>query len=213
MDEQADPPACAVVVVDEPDVRPFQHEVEVVRLDQFAVHSIQHLASLPYNCLMVSTELALSRPNSGQKQVRLTPKKRAWLSYYLGQAAFNATEAARLAGYPSARVEGSRLAKEFKQEIEAHLLKLEEAQIAGPREVLQILTGIARDREHKDCKAAADTLAKIHGLMQDKVSVSLDRKALMRDLEAVLAALQPILEQQNRIQQVIEVEATSTTTK
>lgn len=125
---------------------------------------------------------------------KLKPRQQAWLDFYLTTAKLNATEAAKLAGYQHPSVDGPRLRKQLKQVIEQEALRREENLVVQAREVMILLSELARDKSHKDQLRAIEALAKIHGLMDSKLTVELDHKKLVRELELVLRNLAPMLD-------------------
>jgi phage terminase small subunit len=106
----------------------------------------------------------------------LKAKREAFVLAYIGEARFNASEAARIAGYAveSAGVEGCRLLKNarVRARIDEHL----EAMALGAKEVLAELTDVAtaewrdfvevllRDDDGKPIKTRMDLSAKIKSL-------------------------------------------------
>lgn len=120
---------------------------------------------------------------------RLNSRRQRWLEAYFGEAHCNATEAARIAGYNHPLTIGPRLRRLMRTEIEVKELELRDASKMTAVEVIEGLSEIARDKAHKDRKAALDTLAKIHGLLTDKLDLNLDRKRLVTDLEATVAQI------------------------
>lgn len=108
---------------------------------------------------------------------------------YVGEACYNATKAAELAGFKHPRVTGSKFKRLLRQVIEERGLVVKEQASMSAVEVIEGLTEIARDKSHKDRKAALDTLAKVHGLLTDKLDLKLDRKQLATELEGVVGRM------------------------
>lgn len=123
---------------------------------------------------------------------KLKPRQRAWLEHYLDGK--NATEAARLAGYEAPNTDGPRLKRNLKQVIEQVILTREAAKIVQAREVMVLLSELARDKKHKDQLQAIKLLAEIHGLLDKRITIIEDRVNLVRELEKVLRNLAPVLD-------------------
>ena len=81
------------------------------------------------------------------------------------------------------------MAKSFMQ-----MAKEAMAQVEGiSAEEVQIrLAALARDPLHKDSFRALELMAKIHGLMSDKVDITLTRKDLQTDVGAAIGQLAAI---------------------
>jgi hypothetical protein len=90
-------------------------------------------------------------------------------------------EAARQAGYKDAEKVGKRLYTLWKDVIDEKRARQDEM---PPAEVLANLAAIASGR--KDATAsqvkALEQLARIHGLLSDKLEVSMDREELLSEL-------------------------------
>lgn len=91
-----------------------------------------------------------------------------------------------------------RLFRRLRETIEKELLTLRDKLIMSPDEVMTGITEVARDKHSKDRLNALITLAKIHGLLSEKVTLNLDPKQLKSDLLSALQSLadqyrQPIL--------------------
>lgn len=131
--------------------------------------------------------------------VRLTNRRRAFLSAYFGEAKRNVVEAARMAGFSFPEISAYRLKRELRQVIEQQEVELSEKAQMPPREVVERLSTIARETSHKDHVRALELLAKIHGLLTDKIDVKVERKVLLAEIEQAMG-------------QILEVNPTSSTT-
>lgn len=123
----------------------------------------------------------------------LNPKQRAFVDAYVGEARFNATKAARMAGYSekSAHTTGWELLQ--KPEIAVHVKQALESRAMSSEAVLAELADVAssewrdhiivrtnpRTGETMDVKMdlgskvrSLEVLAKAHGLLKDNVNVS-----------------------------------------
>jgi len=122
---------------------------------------------------------------------RLTPKQRIWLAEYLGGARFNATEAARRAGYKDAEVSG--LDNKQNPVVAARVREVLSAQCLSSDEVLAELRDVATAewRDFLTIKTdprtgatvdvrmdlsnkvkALELLGKAHGIFTDRVDIS-----------------------------------------
>lgn len=123
---------------------------------------------------------------------RLRPSHRLFIDKYLGEGFFNAKRSAELAGFKHPTTVGSKLKLRYSQIIEDRALALREAASMSAREVVEGLSDIARDKQHKDRKGALDTLAKIHGLLTDRIDLKVDRKLVAQEVESALLKLTAI---------------------
>jgi len=122
--------------------------------------------------------------------VKLTPKRRSYLAAYFGPAKQSPTEAARIAGLPNPNVSGAQYKKRLLHVIDALTLKALEVGCLGAQEVIQEVSLIAKnDPSTSNRLRALEMLAKIHGLLTDKVAVTLDRKQLEIDIAASVGNL------------------------
>jgi len=122
---------------------------------------------------------------------RLTPKQRIWLAEYLGGARFNATEAARRAGYKDVEVSG--LDNKQNPVVAARIREVLSAKCLSPDEVLAELrdvataewrdfltiktdprTGVTVDvrMDLSNKVKALELLGKAHGIFTDRVDIS-----------------------------------------
>ena len=140
---------------------------------------------------------------------KLTEKQKRFVDYYI-QTGGNASESARLAGYSKStagRIGGENLKKlEIKNAIDARLKELESKRTANAQETLELLTSIMRGEleskefavvgtgdgfskvdifsktpSTKERLKVAESMAKIHGLMRDKVEVGVDATQMLVD--------------------------------
>lgn len=149
---------------------------------------------------------------------KLTPKQQKFVDYYIQTG--NATEAAKLAGYSpktAYSIGNENLNKpEIKNAIQARLKELESQRVANAQETLELITAIMRGELESEEYAvvgtgagfskveifrkkpstrerlqAATTLARIHGLMKDKVEVEVNASELL------IEALTEVWEEKN----------------
>lgn len=104
----------------------------------------------------------------------LNNRQRAFVKAYVGKARYNATEAAKAAGYApaSARNQGHRMMinDDIRAAIDARL----RPHLASPNEILTEIKSIAYDAEEetRDRLKALDMLTKAAGLLVQKVEVT-----------------------------------------
>lgn len=125
---------------------------------------------------------------SGFKR-RRTPKERLFLDLYFGKSDFNATQAARDAGYRWPESVGSKLCARLKDEIDARYEELRASAVMTPEECMKHLADIGRNGAEQNRLRAIELQLKIHGMLSEKLSVTLDRKALLTELEQQVARL------------------------
>jgi len=122
------------------------------------------------------------------KKLRLTPKRRAWLDAYVGEAAGDGTKAAQIAGMGNAhscRVAGSRLKHALADVIAAWKLKQHEAKKMGQEEALELLAGVARgerDASTTELKAL-ELVLKVEGALNDKLDIRVTKEELLAQLD------------------------------
>ena len=116
--------------------------------------------------------------------VRLTPRRAKFIELYFGDCMLNATEAARQAGFAHPRVAGSQLVRILAPILAAKEDEQKSRLEATGRELRETLTSISRDPDHKDRLKAIELLARINGMLSDRVNVTVERK----EAEAALVA-------------------------
>ena len=138
---------------------------------------------------MVQAGLSLER-----RGLRL--KQRLFVEAYLGQAAGNGTEAARLAGYKGSQATLAQVGHENlrKPEISAAVERRVEKSAMESDEVLSELSRVARmDPRIPGAAApkvrALEILAKIHGLTSERLQISMDRGQLEHALDDLIQQL------------------------
>jgi hypothetical protein len=124
------------------------------------------------------------------KRPYLTAKRQRFVDAYCGEARFQPSLAAKIAGFGSPRTVGSRLTKELAEEIDAKLVSLASKSQLSAEAVVQGLSELAQDSKNPAVRCRAlEILAKIHGLVTDKVSLTVDRKAVTGELDGILDSL------------------------
>lgn len=118
-------------------------------------------------------------------QPRMTPKKRAFLEAYCGEgeAKGNATEAARLAGFTSPSKQGRKIKKQLFAEILNRQQELKAANKLSPDELMEILAVIARDPTDRNRIKALELIAKIEGMLDGKLLITIDRRDIAAKLD------------------------------
>jgi phage terminase small subunit len=123
----------------------------------------------------------------------MTRRREAFLDAYFGIAKLNATEAARIAGFRHPRVAGTWQVNQLREVIDSRMVELRNARIMSADEVLEHLASIGRDVQHKDRVKALELMARINGLVSDKLSVSIDHRQIKADLDAEFHVIQQAL--------------------
>jgi hypothetical protein len=126
---------------------------------------------------------------SDGRPAKWTKKLRKFWEVYGGEAGMNATEAARIAGYGTPNQLGSRITQTFPVMVEEARVRLQASLSMGAREVDERLAAIARDPEHKDQFKALEALARIHGRFNDKLSMSIDRATLNKQIDELIGSM------------------------
>jgi len=122
---------------------------------------------------------------------RMTPKVKAWLVAYGGEAMLNATEAARLVGYAEPEKMASRLKRLWGAEVAEAEEKFQNKFRISDEELDRHLSEIARNPEHRDRLRALELIARMKGRLNDKLKIEVDRKGMLKEIEQILSSLQP----------------------
>ena len=125
-------------------------------------------------------------------QRNLSVPQREFIRHFLETG--NASESARLAGYKQPHVVGSKLKRKLKAHIESAEVKKELEKVMPPHEALEILGKIARGEEpkHREQLKAIELVLRSHGVLSDKIQVTLDRKALMAQVADYIRRLRVV---------------------
>ncbi len=81
------------------------------------------------------------------------------------------------------------MAKEMADLIEAKRVEVASGNQVSAKETLELLASVARNPSHKDHLRALEIMLKVHGLLSDKLQVTVDRKQLLSELDSQLARL------------------------
>lgn len=107
----------------------------------------------------------------------------------------NATQAARLAGYKFPTVDGPKLARKFDDVLAAIFNEMSVQRRMEANEVIEGISNLARGAESEANKLKAlELLAKIHGLLNERLSISVDRRTLIRQIEGIIKQKQGLAE-------------------
>jgi hypothetical protein len=124
---------------------------------------------------------------SGPK--RVTARFRTLIEAYKGAAGQNATEAARIAGYSDPEKVGWRLKRRFPEVFARAEQEVRDALIVQREEVQQRLADLVRNPKHRDHYKALELAAKMHGLLSEKVNVTIERPAINAQLDELIKAM------------------------
>jgi len=121
---------------------------------------------------------------------RITARFRALLEAYGSDGGkFNVTEAARAAGYRSPEKLGSRLRKRFPEAFAEVEQKFRDSLKVRREEVEERLADLVRNPKHRDHYKALELAAKMHGLLSEKVNVTIERPAINAQLDELIKAM------------------------
>lgn len=131
----------------------------------------------------------------------MNKRQQAFVDALFGPAKGNRTEAARIAGYSHPGVAGSRLYKQLSKSIQAQELTILDSARVEPWQIEQWLKRIAENTEERtqDRIKAMELLARMMGMLSEKMLITLDRQALQGAIQDQLSKL--------RESQVIDVQA------
>ena len=73
--------------------------------------------------------------------------------------------------------------------IEEKRQALSESSQVSAKETLELIAAVARTATHKDHLRALELMLKVHGLLSDKLQVTVDRKQLIGELDSQLQRL------------------------
>lgn len=118
------------------------------------------------------------------------PKEKRFVEAFLGDAAGDPVRAAELAQFGSPSEVGARLYRRLQQVIDTKLVEREASAIITTKGILTRLSTLA-DQAGRDSDKlkALELLARINGMLNDKVQVELAPGTLMKELRAVRADL------------------------
>jgi phage terminase small subunit len=119
----------------------------------------------------------------------MTDRRRRFVDLYLTTADGNATQAAREAGFSAPSALGSRLVRQLREVIAAREVVLRDKALISAGEVQEKLSQLARDPDHKDHFRALELMAKIHGLLSEKLDITVSRKQLRDDVTEAMGQL------------------------
>lgn len=123
------------------------------------------------------------------RQRKLTGMVKTFLELFTGNPSLTVTEAARQAGYAHPQADGWKLQRKWTQEIEESRERGRKTLKMSAEEAEQVVVDIARNPEHRDRLKAAETMLKMHGKLNDKLQVTVDRPMLNKELDALLEQL------------------------
>ena len=121
----------------------------------------------------------------GKRRQLLKENQRRYIAMYLGPAAELASEAARMAGYKRPGEMGKSLERRLQHAIAAEREARRAVFIMSPEETLARLCFSARCGDVSAQKA----VAQIHGLLESKLTLNLDREQLTREIREALREL------------------------
>jgi hypothetical protein len=130
--------------------------------------------------------------------LRLTPRKRAFITAYLGPANRVPMEAARIAGYRNPGSLGQALFRSLEELIKEEELRAAHHASMTSTEAIELLSKHAREAPYPHNLKALELIVKIHGLLSDKLDVAIDKPALMRQLEAEVETLTSLIAKRQR---------------
>jgi len=115
-----------------------------------------------------------------------TPRLRRFFAYFGAEAELDGTKAARLAGYSWPEKTEARLRKAWPEEFEKAEVAFKERLVVSWSEAQELLAAVARNPKHKDQLKAVELVAKLHGKLDPKLSIALDRKTIDEHLQELL---------------------------
>jgi hypothetical protein len=128
---------------------------------------------------------AVSRPRSARNRKK-TPRLRRFFAFYGGESALDGTDAARRAGYAWPEKAVARLRETWPEEFERVEDGFRDRLKVGWDEAQEIVAAIARDPKHKDRIKAVELIAKLHGKLDPKIHVAVDRTTVEQHLQDLL---------------------------
>lgn len=121
---------------------------------------------------------------------RISKVDNRFLDAYFGEAGRNAAQAGRIVGLSTPEKAGPRVANRLRKVIESRELELSEKAKLSSAQVVEELCKVALDTDNPAQRVRAlEVLAKIHGMTDSKVNVTVDRKLVSADLDSALAKL------------------------
>lgn len=120
---------------------------------------------------------------------RYTAKFRALLAAYVGQAGLNASEAARMAGYAEPGRTAYRLRQKFPEAFEKAERDFRRRLVVQREEVEERIADLVRNPKHRDHYKAIELAAKMHGMLSEKVNITIERNGINEKLDELLKAM------------------------
>jgi len=128
-----------------------------------------------------------TRDGSGER--KLSQQELAWIDAMVSGAYGVPAEAARCAGYADPAAMGQKLKRRLGQLVDQERDAREKAKVGSVSELIGLMWKYARGGRrvgYANARSAQDTLAKINGVLTDKVDLRLDRETLRREALAIV---------------------------
>ena len=121
---------------------------------------------------------------------KLTPRVKRFLLHLESDALLDPISAARLAGYTRPQQSSTHLVRTWADKIAEVEDRLRKRARLSAEDVVNRLSIVGDNIEHKDHVRALETLARIHGLLTDKVSIQVSRGDISSQLGHALNRLE-----------------------
>lgn len=140
-------------------------------------------------------------------------KFRRMVEAYITVAKYDATNAARVAGYSWPEKTGTRLRKKYWRVFELAEIALRDNLVMGAREWDETVTSIARNSDHRDQLKALELWGKVIGRVNDKIVIDQDRSSLTHKLTQLVNIMLDAKAKQLGLASPIEITPTIATTQ
>jgi hypothetical protein len=123
-------------------------------------------------------------------QRKLNPRVKRFLAYLEGEALLDPVRAAELAGYARPPETSRKLMKTWADKVAEVESRLRSRVTLSSEQVLQRLSVVGQDVEHKDHVRALEILARIYGMMSDKLDIRVSRHDVSAHLSRALERIE-----------------------
>ena len=106
---------------------------------------------------------------------KLTSRVKRFLTFFETTAQLDAVEAARMTGYTAPHQAASKLERIWFDKLEDARVRVRGKLVMDATETQQRIAAVARDITHKDHVRALELVARIHGLLSDKLDIKVSR--------------------------------------
>lgn len=125
-------------------------------------------------------------------RAKVTAKRLRWLDHMFGEANLDPIRAAELCKFKRPHLTGPMIMRDLQEIVDLISREKNNLLLLEGNQILQGIGDIAVNGNNETNRLKAyELLAKIHGMLNEKLAISLDRRSLLKQLEILLPAPQP----------------------